>query len=86
MQSVESLWAELNQGVMAGTEMAMLHGRMSAMQKESVLEDFRQGRVKVLISTTVIEVGINVPNATSIVIEDAHRFGAGRSFISCGGA
>lgn len=75
MQSVESLWAELNQGVMAGTEMAMLHGRMSAMQKESVLEDFRQGRVKVLISTTVIEVGINVPNATSIVIEDAHRFG-----------
>lgn len=53
----------------------MLHGRMGALQKEAVLEDFRQGRVKVLISTTVIEVGINVPNATAIVIEDAHRFG-----------
>ncbi len=75
MQSVEALWAELSQGIMAGTEMAMLHGRMSAQQKETVLEDFRQGRVKVLISTTVIEVGINVPNATAIVIEDAHRFG-----------
>ena len=75
MQSVESLWAELSQGVMAGAEMAMLHGRMGALQKEAVLEDFRQGRVKVLISTTVIEVGINVPNATAIVIEDAHRFG-----------
>ena len=75
MRSVESLWTELKNGIMANTEMAMIHGRMSSLEKESILDAFRRGDIKILISTTVIEVGINVPNATTMVIEDAHRFG-----------
>ena len=53
----------------------LLHGRMSADEKEAVMERFRAGVTKALIATTVIEVGIDVPNATVMFIEDAERFG-----------
>ena len=53
----------------------LLHGRMKAVEKEEVMEDFRRGKHKVLVSTTVIEVGVDVPNATVMLVQDANRFG-----------
>ena len=56
-------------------QVELLHGRMRPKEKERVMEDFRSGRADVLISTTVIEVGVDVPNATVMLIENAERFG-----------
>ncbi len=56
-------------------ETGLLHGRMSPQQKTELMERFRTGEVKVLVSTTVIEVGVDCPNATLIIIENAERFG-----------
>ena len=53
----------------------LLHGRMKQGEKDSIMEDFYAGRIEILVSTVVIEVGINVPNATMMVIENAERFG-----------
>jgi ATP-dependent DNA helicase RecG len=53
----------------------ILHGRMKASEKNQVMEDFSAGRIQVLVSTTVVEVGVDVPNATVMVIENAERFG-----------
>jgi len=54
---------------------ALLHGRMPAEQKKNIMNDFRAGKINLLVSTIVIEVGIDVPNATIMVIENAERFG-----------
>lgn len=58
-----------------GLEVGLIHGQLSSGEKESVMARFRAGEIDVLVSTTVIEVGIDVPNATVMVIEDADRFG-----------
>jgi len=60
---------------LAGLEVGLLHGQMPAAEKEATMEAFRRRRIDVLVSTTVIEVGVDVPNATVMVIEDADRFG-----------
>ncbi len=57
------------------TKIAYLHGRMKASEKAAVMEGFSSGHVQILVSTTVVEVGVNVPNATVIIIENAERFG-----------
>lgn len=59
----------------ANIKVEMLHGRMKSSQKDSIMDDFAAHKIDVLVSTTVIEVGINVPNATVMMIENAERFG-----------
>jgi ATP-dependent DNA helicase RecG len=56
-------------------KLALLHGRMKAIEKENVMDDFRSGRTQILVSTTVIEVGVDVPNATVMMVEHSERFG-----------
>lgn len=56
-------------------EISVLHSKMSKQKKEEVMKDFSDGRIKVLVATSVVEVGVNVPNATVIIIEGAERFG-----------
>jgi ATP-dependent DNA helicase RecG len=60
---------------LAGLRLGLLHGQLPARDKEAVMDDFRAARLDVLVATTVIEVGVDVPNATVMVIEDAERFG-----------
>jgi ATP-dependent DNA helicase RecG len=59
----------------SGYRVEMLHGRMDADKKESIMSDFRDGKINLLAATTVIEVGVDVPNATIMLIENAERFG-----------
>lgn len=56
-------------------EVGLIHGRMGPKEKEAIMEGFVAGRINILVSTTVIEVGVNVPNATLMVVENAERFG-----------
>ncbi|MFF8982922.1 ATP-dependent DNA helicase RecG [Streptomyces globisporus] len=66
---------ELRKGALAGLTVEVLHGRMHPDEKDDVMRRFAAGDVGVLVATTVIEVGVNVPNATAMVIMDADRFG-----------
>ncbi|TQO33204.1 ATP-dependent DNA helicase RecG [Streptomyces cavourensis] len=66
---------ELRKGALAGLSVEVLHGRMHPDEKDDVMRRFAAGVVDVLVATTVIEVGVNVPNATAMVIMDADRFG-----------
>ncbi len=71
-----TVWAEtLQQTVFSDLRIALLHGQMKGAEKEAVMSAFARGEADVLVATTVIEVGVDVPNATLIVIEDADRFG-----------
>jgi ATP-dependent DNA helicase RecG len=67
--------ARLSAGELRGYELALLHGGMRPREKQEAMEAFASGRAQVLIATTVIEVGIDVPNATVMLIENAERFG-----------
>jgi ATP-dependent DNA helicase RecG len=67
--------AQLAEGPLHGLRLAALHGRMPPEDKESAMRDFARGEVDVLVSTTVIEVGVDVPNASVMVVLDAERFG-----------
>jgi ATP-dependent DNA helicase RecG len=73
--AVLDLAAELAAGPLAGLRLAILHGRLPAEEKEKVMLAFADGMVDVLITTTVIEVGVDVPNAVVMVVMDADRFG-----------
>ena len=67
--------AQLQQGPLANLRLAMLHGRLPADEKDKVMLAFADGQIDVLVTTTVVEVGVDVPNATMMVIMDADRFG-----------
>ncbi len=67
--------ARLRDGELAGWDLALLHGAMRPREKQEAMDAFASGRARVLVATTVIEVGIDVPNATVMLIENAERFG-----------
>ncbi len=75
VKSAEAEAKRLATDVFPDLRVGMMHGRMKAVAKEKVMSEFRRGEVDVLISTTVVEVGVDVPNATVMLIEDADRFG-----------
>lgn len=73
--AAESYAENLSKGFFSGYEVGLLHGKMKPKQKEEVMSRFVSGEIKLLVSTTVIEVGVDVPNAVIMVIENAERFG-----------
>lgn len=74
-ETVESAHEELAAGPLKGVPMAMLHGRMTMSEKDEVMAAFHAGVIRVLIATTVVEVGVHVPQATIMAIHQAERFG-----------
>ena len=74
-RAAESYKEELENGVFEGIPMGLLHGKMKPSEKSEVMADFAAGRTSILVSTTVIEVGVDVPEATVMVIENAECFG-----------
>ncbi len=75
MKAAQQMYLHLSQKVFPDIRVGLLHGKLKADEKEAVMEQFRAGEVKILVSTTVIEVGVDVPNSTVMVIEQAERFG-----------
>ena len=75
MKAAEKMHEHLSQEVFPGIAVGLMHGRLASDEKESTMERFKKGEIKILVSTTVIEVGVDVPNATVMVIEQAERFG-----------
>ncbi len=75
IEAAEGAFAELSAGPLKGVPIAMLHGRMSMSEKDEVMAAFHAGVVRVLIATTVVEVGVHVPQATIMAIHHAERFG-----------
>lgn len=75
VRSAQETFEELSHGELSGLRVGLLHGRMKSDEKDAVMTQFRAGELDVLVSTTVIEVGVDVPNATVMIILDATRFG-----------
>jgi ATP-dependent DNA helicase RecG len=75
MKAAQKMYEHLSQEVFPGITVGLMHGRLPADEKEATMARFKQGDIKILVSTTVIEVGVDVPNATVMVIEQAERFG-----------
>ncbi len=75
LRSVETFAKELSENVFKGKRIAVLHGKMKQKEKDAVMKSFAMGETSAIVATTVIEVGVNVPNATVMAIENSERFG-----------
>jgi len=75
LKSAVAMHEHLRTGPLAGLRLGLLHGRLDADEKEVIMRRFQRGEIDVLVATTVIEVGVDVPNATVMVVEHAERFG-----------
>jgi len=74
-KAVKEEYEKLSKIIFPDLEIAMLHGRMKTEEKEEIMKKFKEGKIDILVSTSVVEVGIDVPNATLMMIEGAERFG-----------
>ncbi len=74
-KAAKAEYERLRDDELSGLRVGLLHGQLKATEKESVMGAFRAGELDVLVATTVIEVGVDVPNASVMIVEDAHRFG-----------
>jgi ATP-dependent DNA helicase RecG len=75
VKSAKELYDDLKENIFRNYKLALLHGRMRNTEKEEIMHKFKKGEIDILVSTTVIEVGVNVPNASVMCIVDAQRFG-----------
>ena len=75
IESAEEIFDMLSKGIFRDVPCALLHGKMKPREKDEIMERFRDGEIKLLVATTVIEVGVDVPNASVMVVEHAERFG-----------
>ncbi len=75
LKSAEQNYSLLSKNIFPDLKVELLHGRMSPEMKEEVMKNFKENKTDILVSTTVIEVGIDIPNATVMIIEEAQRFG-----------
>ncbi len=75
MKAAQQMYEHLAKEVFPTLSVGLMHGRLAADEKESAMQQFKEGRIQILVSTTVIEVGVDVPNASVMVIEQAERFG-----------
>jgi ATP-dependent DNA helicase RecG len=75
LKSAVEMHEKLRSGPLAGLRLGLLHGRLDPDEKEVIMRRFQRGEIDVLVATTVIEVGVDVPNATVMVVEHAERFG-----------
>jgi ATP-dependent DNA helicase RecG len=74
-RSVDKVFKELNEDIYSNFKVGYVHGRMKSDEKQTIMQQFTDGKIDVLVSTTVIEVGVDVPNATVMVVESPERFG-----------
>jgi ATP-dependent DNA helicase RecG len=75
LRSAEEVYEELQSGIFYGIPCALVHGKLRPKEKEEIMKAFHENKIKLLVATTVIEVGVNVPNASIMVVEGADRFG-----------
>jgi ATP-dependent DNA helicase RecG len=75
LKAARQMYRQLQEKTFPNLRVGLLHGRLDADEKEHVMREFQQGKIEILVATTVIEVGVDVPNATVMVIEHADRFG-----------
>jgi len=75
LKAATAMYDDLRTNIFPLLKIGLIHGRMKAAEKDLIMEQFRDGRINILVSTTVIEVGVDVPNASLMVIEHAERFG-----------
>ena len=75
LTSAQEVYEELSSGIFRGVPCGLIHGKLKPKEKEAIMQAFYDGEIKLLVATTVIEVGVNVPNASMMVIEHAQQFG-----------
>jgi ATP-dependent DNA helicase RecG len=75
LRSAEEMYEEMSSKIFPELKIAIVHGRMKADEKDKVMDSFRKGKCDILVATTVIEVGVDVPNVTVMLVEHAERYG-----------